>query len=65
MSGRQNILIYGFSIFTMFFGSGNLVFPLQIGYQSGSHWLAGFAGLFLTGIVLPFMGLFVIKSRCI
>jgi len=61
MSGRQNILVYGFSIFTMFFGSGNLVFPLQIGYQAGSQWLAGFAGLFLTGIILPFMGLFVIK----
>lgn len=61
MSGRQNILIYGFSIFTMFFGSGNLVFPLQIGYQAGSHWLVSFAGLFLTGIILPFMGLFVIK----
>lgn len=61
MSGRQNILVYGFSIFTMFFGSGNLVFPLQIGYQTGGQWLAGFSGLFLTGIILPFMGLFVIK----
>jgi LIVCS family branched-chain amino acid:cation transporter len=45
----------------MFFGSGNLVFPLQVGLDSGSNWLMGFVGLFLTGIVLPFLGLFVIK----
>lgn len=57
----RSILIYGFAIFAMFFGSGNLVFPLQIGYTSGTHWAAGFLGLLLTGILLPFLGLFVIK----
>jgi LIVCS family branched-chain amino acid:cation transporter len=45
----------------MFFGSGNLVFPLQIGQDSGLYWLVGFLGLFLTGILLPFLGLYVIK----
>ncbi len=58
---RRHIFIYGFSMFSMFFGSGNLVFPLKIGLESGSSWLLGFLGLFLTGIVLPFLGLFVIK----
>ena len=61
MAKHHNIFIYGFSIFSMFFGSGNLVFPLQIGYQAGSSWFVSFFGLFLTGIVLPFLGLFVIK----
>jgi LIVCS family branched-chain amino acid:cation transporter len=45
----------------MFFGSGNLVFPLQIGQMVGSQWILGFLGLLLTGILLPFLGLFVIK----
>ncbi|WP_131782065.1 branched-chain amino acid transport system II carrier protein [Legionella gresilensis] len=54
-------LIYGFAIFVMFFGSGNLVFPLQIGYTGGSHWFLAFIGLLLTGIFLPLLGLFVIK----
>jgi LIVCS family branched-chain amino acid:cation transporter len=53
--------IYGFAIFSMFFGSGNLVFPLQIGQNSGNYWFLGFLGLFITGILLPFLGLFVIK----
>ncbi|WP_419419846.1 branched-chain amino acid transport system II carrier protein [Legionella sp. D16C41] len=54
-------LVYGFAIFVMFFGSGNLVFPLQIGHISGLHWFLGFTGLLLTGILLPLLGLFVIK----
>ncbi len=45
----------------MFFGSGNLVFPLEIGHAGGSHWFLGFVGLLVTGIFLPLMGLFVIK----
>jgi LIVCS family branched-chain amino acid:cation transporter len=53
--------MYGFAIFSMFFGSGNLVFPLQIGIESGNYWVLGFLGLFITGIILPFLGLFVIK----
>lgn len=61
MRDYKTIFIYGFALFAMFFGSGNLVFPIQIGQATGSEWLSGFAGLFLTGIVLPFLGLFVIK----
>jgi LIVCS family branched-chain amino acid:cation transporter len=45
----------------MFFGSGNLVFPIQIGQATGGDWLLGFCGLFITGVLLPLLGLFVIK----
>ncbi len=55
------MFIFGFTIFSMFFGSGNLVFPLQVGVATGGYWWLGFLGLFLTGIILPFLGLFVIK----
>lgn len=61
MQTKYYNLIYGFAIFSMFFGSGNLVFPLEIGHFSANYWFVGFVGLFLTGIILPFMGLFVIK----
>lgn len=57
----KSTLIYGFAIFAMFFGSGNLVFPLQIGLASGANWGISLLGLFITGILLPFLGLFVIK----
>jgi LIVCS family branched-chain amino acid:cation transporter len=55
------VFTYGLALFAMFFGSGNLVFPIIVGMSSGNEWLVGFVGLFLTGVILPFMGLFVIK----
>jgi LIVCS family branched-chain amino acid:cation transporter len=58
-----SLLIYGFSMFSMFFGSGNLVFPLIIGLDTQGHWLYGFIGLFVTGIILPFLGLIVVKQH--
>ena len=61
MQRYKSILIYGFALFAMFFGSGNLVFPIQIGQMTGQYWLLGFLGLFITGILLPFLGLFVVK----
>lgn len=57
---KAHILIYGFSIFAMFFGSGNLVFPLKIGIETESFWFFSFIGLLFTGIILPFLGLFVV-----
>ncbi len=61
MQGYKAIFIYGFALFAMFFGSGNLVFPIKIGQSTGQFWILGFIGLFITGIILPFLGLFVIK----
>ena len=51
-------LIAGFSLFMMFFGAGNLVFPISIGSVSQSGYLASFLGFFITGIIVPFTGVF-------
>lgn len=56
-----SIFILGFSIFAMFFGSGNLVFPMQIGSSCLNYWDIGFLGLLISGIVIPFAGVFAIK----
>lgn len=61
MKQYKSILVYGFALFAMFFGSGNLVFPIKIGQLTGVYWFLGFLGLFITGIILPFLGLFVVK----
>lgn len=61
MQQYKNILMYGFAIFAMFFGSGNLVFPIQIGAITSNNWMFGFLGLFITGVLLPCLGLLVIK----
>ena len=39
---QQKILVAG-TLFGMFFGAGNLIFPVHLGQLAGSHfWLAGF-----------------------
>lgn len=51
------VITGGFAIFAMFFGAGNLVFPLLAGKNATSAFLPAFAGLSLTGILVPFLGL--------
>ncbi|NRB10823.1 MAG: branched-chain amino acid transport system II carrier protein [Rickettsiaceae bacterium] len=58
---RRKILLYGLAIFAMFFGSGNLVYPLSVGIHSLDNWYLGYLGFFATSVILPFLGLFVVK----
>lgn len=51
------ILSTGFAMFAMFFGSGNLVFPLMVGQIVGEHYWFGMLGFVLTGVMVPFLGL--------
>lgn len=44
-------------MFSMFFGSGNLVFPLVVGQLSHGHVTLGAIGILLTGILVPFLGI--------
>lgn len=50
------ILTVGFALFGMFFGSGNIIFPIVVGYESGPFLIPAFAGLILTAVFLPLFG---------
>ncbi len=54
---RYAFVFTGLAIFSMFFGAGNVVFPLALGQESagGVGWAV--IGLFFTGILLPLAGL--------
>ncbi len=56
-SKRLSFILTGFAIFAMFFGAGNVVFPLAIGQFSGVDASFAVFGLLITGIVLPLTGL--------
>ena len=58
MANFKVATLMGLAIFSMFFGSGNLIFPLSIGMQTGSNYLTASIGLVLTGIIIPFAGLY-------
>ena len=57
MSFTKTVLTAGFAMFCMFFGAGNLVFPLTIGTQSLDSSSFAMLGLAITGVIVPFLGL--------
>ena len=50
LKGRK-LLLVGFTLFSMFFGAGNLIFPPQIGLADGTQWGWGALGIVLTGVI--------------
>lgn len=56
MNTFLRIFIVGMALFSMFFGGGNLTFPLWVGSETSSVALSSF-GFFLTGVLLPFYGI--------
>lgn len=51
------ILTTGFAMFSMFFGAGNVVFPLNIGQIAKDQNLYAIIGLLITAVGVPFLGL--------
>lgn len=53
----KDILILSATLFSMFFGAGNLIFPPSLGFEAGSKWFPALVGFFLTGTGLPLLGI--------
>lgn len=58
--GKDSIVV-GFSLFAMFFGAGNLIFPPTLGQLSGDLWVWGLVGFLLVDAVLSCLGVFVVS----
>lgn len=56
---RQNGGVWstGLSIFAMFFGAGNLVYPLAVGRLTQDKSFFGVSGLIITAVLVPLLGL--------
>lgn len=48
--------VIGLALFAMFFGSGNLVFPITVGKYAEGMYLVGTLGFVVTAVLLPFVG---------
>src|SRR5574344_79384 len=53
----RSYLFVGSMLFGMFFGAGNLIFPVHMGQEAGSQLLPATIGFLITGIGLPFLGI--------
>lgn len=53
----KQIVSLGLAIFSMFFGAGNLMYPILVGMTAGRYTAFGMVGFLLTAVVLPIIGL--------
>ena len=58
MKLKNEVLITGFALFSMFFGAGNLILPPFLGFKSGNSWLPVVFGFFITAVLIPVMAIF-------
>ncbi|MBS5799873.1 MAG: branched-chain amino acid transport system II carrier protein [Clostridiales bacterium] len=52
----KDIIIIGFALFAMFFGSGNLIFPPYLGRLVGEQYVTAMIGFMIMGVGLPLLG---------
>lgn len=50
----------GLALFAMFFGAGNMIFPLKLGSLAGQHLLIASIAFIIAGVGVPFLGLFAV-----
>lgn len=58
---RQRVLV-STTLFGMFFGAGNLIFPVHLGQMAGSRLVPAAAGFILTAVGIPILGVAAIGS---
>lgn len=52
---KQKLLVAG-TLFGMFFGAGNLIFPVHLGQMAGSNVIPAMIGFVITAVGIPILG---------
>lgn len=52
----RNLLVIGMMLFGLFFGAGNLIFPVFVGQEAGTHFWPALIGFLVSGVGLPLLG---------
>lgn len=58
MSSTKSTFVTGFALFSLFFGSGNLILPPFLGFNSGSNWPIVTVGFVITAVIIPILGIY-------
>lgn len=59
-ANKPSFVVVGLALFSMFFGSGNLIFPLMIGRDAGASYAISAFGFVLTAVIVPAFGILAI-----
>lgn len=59
---KKQYLVVASMLFGLFFGAGNLIFPLHLGQIAGHNWLPAALGFLVTAVVLPLLSVLAISA---
>jgi branched-chain amino acid:cation transporter, LIVCS family len=57
----KQYLIIGSMLFALFFGAGNLIFPIHLGQLAGANWGSATLGFLCSGVLLPLLSVLAIS----
>ena len=56
----KQYLVVASLLFGLFFGAGNLIFPLHLGQLAGANWGTAAVGFLITGVLLPLLSVLAV-----
>lgn len=56
----KQYLVVASLLFGLFFGAGNLIFPLHLGQLAGANWGVASVGFLITGVLLPLLSVLAV-----
>lgn len=56
----KQYLVVASLLFGLFFGAGNLIFPLHLGQLAGANWGSAAVGFLITGVLLPLLSVLAV-----
>lgn len=58
MNKTKETFLTAFTLFSLFFGAGNLILPPFLGYNSDNEWLLTTIGFSLSAVLIPIIGIY-------
>ena len=58
----RDYVVIASRLFGLFFGAGNLIFPLHLGQLAGANWFPAMLGFLVTAVALPLLGVLAIAA---
>ncbi len=59
---KKELIFIGLTLFSMFFGAGNLIFPPFLGEQAGNHAWIAMIGFIISAVGLPVLGVIAVAK---
>ena len=59
----KETIVVASTLFGMFFGAGNLIFPVHLGQMAGSNAVPAIIGFVITAVTIPILAVGIFRAR--